>query len=161
MVLQLKVIENLLEHRSRLATLVKADHKQLKDSGDRLHWKSLPGIDIISQNYAPCQWVEEHWHLRLIYAFGCGWTAHDYDKLRKATLPLTLSRPGGTLCLPHLNPSISSQRLGVWNYCFVTFLSMYFPFRKVQLHQSALMYVATATMQLFAFILKTRIAIVF
>ena len=33
---------------------------------------------------------------------------------------------------PHLKHSISSKLLGVWSYCFVTFLSMYFPFRKVQ-----------------------------
>ena len=62
---------------------------------------------------------------------------------------------------PHLNHSISSKRLGVWSYCFVNFLSMHFPFRKVQLHQSALMYVAMATMQLFGLFLKTRISIVF
>ena len=74
---------------------------------------------------------------------------------------LTLSRPEGTLCPPHQNHSISSKRLRVWSYCFVTFLSMYFPFRKVQLHQSALMYVAMATMQLFGLFLKTRISNVF
>ena len=62
---------------------------------------------------------------------------------------------------PHLNHSISPKRLGVWSYCFVTFLSMYFPLRKVQFHQSALMYVAMATMHLFGLFLKTRIAIVF
>ena len=43
----------------------------------------------------------------------------------------------------------------------MTFLSMYFLLRKVQFHQSALMYVAMATMQLFGLILKTQIAIVF
>ena len=43
----------------------------------------------------------------------------------------------------------------------MTFLSMYFPLRKVQFHQSALRYVAMATMQLFGLFLKTRIAIVF
>ena len=62
---------------------------------------------------------------------------------------------------PHLNHSISSKRLGVWSYCFRTFLSMYFPFRQVHFHQSGLMYVAMATMQLFGLFLKTRIAIVF
>ena len=31
---------------------------------------------------------------------------------------------------PHRNHSISSKRLGVWSYCFVTFFSMYFLFRK-------------------------------
>ena len=62
---------------------------------------------------------------------------------------------------PHQNHSISSKRLRVWSYCFVTFLSMYFPLRKVQFHQSALMYVAMATIQLFGLILKTQIAIVF
>ena len=61
---------------------------------------------------------------------------------------------------PHLNHSISSKRLGVWSYCFVTFY-MYIPFRKVQFHQSALMYVAMATMQLFGLFLYTRILIVF
>ena len=82
---------------------------------------------------------------------------------------------------PYLNHSISSKRLGVSSYYFVTFLSMYFPSRKVQCHQSALMYVATAsisprlfgqctlnkslqftmaTMQLFGLFWKTRIAIV-
>ena len=48
---------------------------------------------------------------------------------------LTLSRPGEHFMPPHLNHSISSKRLGVWSYCFVTFLSMYFTFRKVQFHQ--------------------------
>ena len=62
---------------------------------------------------------------------------------------------------PHLNHSISSKRLGVWSSCFVTFLSLYFPLRKVQLHQSALMFVAIATMQLFGLFLKTQIAIAF
>ena len=62
---------------------------------------------------------------------------------------------------PHQTHSISSKRLGVWSYCFVTFLSMYFPFRKVQFHRSALMYVAMATIKLFGLFLKTRIAIVF
>ena len=57
--------------------------------------------------------------------------------------------------------SISSKRLGVWSYCFVTFLSMYLPLRKVQFHQSAFIYVAMATIQLFHLILKTRISIVF
>ena len=68
---------------------------------------------------------------------------------------------GPTLCPPHQNHSISSKRLGVWIYCVVTFLSMYFPFRKVHFHQSALMYVAMATIQLFSLILKTRISIIF
>ena len=68
----------------------------------------------------------------------------------------------GALCAhPHLNHSISSQRLGVWSYCFLTFLSMYFPLRKVQFHQSALTYVAMATIQLFGLILKIRRCIVF
>ena len=39
--------------------------------------------------------------------------------------------------------------------------SMYFPLRKVQLYQSALLYVAMATIQLFSLTLKTRISIVF
>ena len=43
----------------------------------------------------------------------------------------------------------------------MTFLSMHFPLRKVQFHQSARMYVAMATMQLFGLFLKIRIAIVF
>ena len=43
----------------------------------------------------------------------------------------------------------------------MTFLSMHFPFRKVQFHQSALMYVALATMELFGLFLKTRISNVF
>ena len=43
----------------------------------------------------------------------------------------------------------------------MTFLSTYFPLRKVQFHQSALMYVAMATMQVFGLFLKARIAIVF
>ena len=43
----------------------------------------------------------------------------------------------------------------------MTFLSMYFPFRKVQLHQSVLMYVAMEpVMQLFGLILKTLTSIV-
>ena len=43
----------------------------------------------------------------------------------------------------------------------MTFLSGKFPFRKFQFHQSALMYVAMATIQIFGLILKTRISIVF
>ena len=43
----------------------------------------------------------------------------------------------------------------------MTFLSMYFPLRKVQFHQSALMHVAMATMQLYGLFLKTRVTIVF
>ena len=68
---------------------------------------------------------------------------------------------GGHFVPPHLNHSISSKRLGVWSYCFVTFLYMYFPLRKVQFHQSALMYVSMAIMQLFGLIWKTRISIIF
>ena len=41
------------------------------------------------------------------------------------------------------------------------FSSMYFPLRKVQFYQSALMHVAMATMQLFGLFFKTEIAIVF
>ena len=69
---------------------------------------------------------------------------------------LTLSRPGGHFVPPHLNHSISSKRLGVWSYGFVNFRFMYFPFRKVQFHQSALMYVAMATMQFFGLFLKVE-----
>ena len=76
-------------------------------------------------------------------------------------LVLTLSRPGGTLCPPYQNHRISSKRLGVWSSCFMNFLSGNFPFRKVQFHQPALMYVAMATIQLFSIILKTQISVVF
>ena len=62
---------------------------------------------------------------------------------------------------PHQNHSISSKQLWVWSYCFVTFLFMHFPFRKVQFHQSAVMYLAMATMQLFGLFLKTQISNVF
>ena len=74
---------------------------------------------------------------------------------------LTLSQPGATLCPPYQNHRISSKRFGVWSCCFTTFLSDKFPFRKFQFHQSALLYVAMATIQLFSIILKTRISIVF
>ena len=74
---------------------------------------------------------------------------------------LTLSRPGGHFVPPHLYHSISPKRLGVWSYCLANFLSMYIPFRKVQFHQSALMYVAMATMQFFGLFLKTQISIVY
>ena len=67
----------------------------------------------------------------------------------------------GHIVPPHQNHSTSSKQLVVWIYCFVTFLSMYFPFRKVQFHQSALKYVAMATIQLFGLISKTRMSIVF
>ena len=63
--------------------------------------------------------------------------------------------------LTHLNHSISSKWLRVWSYCFVTFLSRYFPFRKFQSHHFALMYVAIAAIQLFSLILNTRISNVF
>ena len=43
----------------------------------------------------------------------------------------------------------------------MTFLSLHFPLRKVQFHQSALMYVAMAATLLFGLFLKTRISIVF
>ena len=62
---------------------------------------------------------------------------------------------------PYLNHSISSKRLGVWSDCFVAFISLYFSLRKVQFHQSALLYVAMATMHLCSLFLKTQIAIVF
>ena len=68
---------------------------------------------------------------------------------------------GSTLCPPHLYHSISPKRLGVWSYCLVNFLPMYIPFRKVQFHQSALMYVAMATIQFFGLFLKTQISIIF
>ena len=62
---------------------------------------------------------------------------------------------------PHQTHSISSKQLGVWSSCCMTFLSMKFPLRRVQFHQSALMYVAMATIQLFGLILRTQISIVF
>ena len=62
---------------------------------------------------------------------------------------------------PHINHSISSKRLGVWSYGFVNFRFIYFPFRKVQFHQSARMQVALATMQLIGLFLKTQITFVF
>ena len=71
------------------------------------------------------------------------------------TQNLTFSRKwGGHFVRPHLNHSISSKRLGVWSYCYVTFLSMYFPFRKVQFHHLAFVYVAMATMQLLPYFPK-------
>ena len=47
----------------------------------------------------------------------------------------------------------------MWSYCLVNFISMHIPFRKIQFHQAALMYVAMATMQLSAYfwILKSRL----
>ena len=71
-----------------------------------------------------------------------------------------LTYPGqvGTLCPPHQNHSISSKWLGAWNYLFGTFLSLYIPYRKVQFHQPALMYVAMATFQLFGLFLKIQIS---
>ena len=75
---------------------------------------------------------------------------------------LTWPYPGqGALCTPHLNHSISSKRLGFWSYGLVNFRFMYCRFGKVQFHQSALIYVAMATIQLFGLFLKTWIAIVF
>ena len=43
----------------------------------------------------------------------------------------------------------------------MSFLSMYFPSRKDQFHQSALIYVAMATMQLFGLFLENQITIAF
>ena len=43
----------------------------------------------------------------------------------------------------------------------MNFLSMNFPFRKVQFHQSAFLYVAMATIQFFGLFLKTQISIAF
>ena len=43
----------------------------------------------------------------------------------------------------------------------VKFLSIYIPLRKVQIHQSALMYVAMATMQLFGLFLKLKTRLFF
>ena len=60
----------------------------------------------------------------------------------------------GYIVPPPLNRSISSKRLGVRSFCFVTFLSWNFPFRKVQFHQSAIMYVFMATIQLYGLTLK-------
>ena len=67
----------------------------------------------------------------------------------------------GHIVPPHKSHSISSKWLEVWSYYFVTFLSMHFPFRKVQFHQSAVIYVAMATMQLFGLFWKIQITIVF
>ena len=83
------------------------------------------------------------------------------SKLFLRTVFNPIQARGGTLCPPHLYHSISSKRLGVWSYCFVTFLSMRFPFRKVQFHQSAFISVAMATMQLFGLLLKTQISNIF
>ena len=64
-----------------------------------------------------------------------------------------------------VSPSPKSQHIfkTAWSLelLLYDFLSIYFPFRKVRFHQSALMYVATATIQLFGLFLKTRFAIVF
>ena len=49
--------------------------------------------------------------------------------LRKRKWKLSLSRPGGTLCPLYQNQRISSKRLGVWSFCFMTFLSGKLPFR--------------------------------
>ena len=76
------------------------------------------------------------------------------------TYVLTLSRPGAH-CSPFQNHRMSSKRLEVWTSCFMTFLSGNFPFRKFQFYQSALMYVAMATIQLFGPISKIQISIVF
>ena len=75
---------------------------------------------------------------------------------------LTLSRPGGTLCPPspisqHILKTAWSLELLLCDF----YIYLYIPFRKVQFHQSALMYVAMATKPLFGLFLKTRIAIVF
>ena len=79
-----------------------------------------------------------------------------------ARIVLTPSRPGGALfaLLTTITADLQNGlQFGV--YCFVTFLSMSFPFRKVQFHQPAVMQVAMATMQLSGLILKTGISIVF
>ena len=102
------------------------------------------------------------WTISDILATPCpiGWLEIDLCKTTSIFVTCCLFNPiQGTLCPLRQNRSISSKRLGVWSYCFVTFLSMYFPFRKVQFHQSALMYVAMATIQLFGLILITRISI--
>ena len=72
-----------------------------------------------------------------------------------------ISRPGGHIVPLYQNHRISSKRLGVWSFCFMTYLCDKFPFRKFQFHQSALMYVPMATIQLFSIIFKTQISIVF
>ena len=93
----------------------------------------------------------------------CEFDSQFTGSFQTVVMALTLSKRGGggTFCPPHLYHSISSKRLEVWSYCLVKFLSMYIPFRKVQFHQSALMYVTMATMQLFGLFLKTQISIVF
>ena len=63
----------------------------------------------------------------------------------------------GHIVHPYQNYRPSSKQLGVWSFCFMTFLSGNIPFRKFQFHQSALM----VTIQLFSIIFKTRISIVF
>ena len=94
-----------------------------------------------------------------------GFPTQQEQKLTQAIDTVHLLNPiqarGGTLCPPHLYHSISPKRLGVWSYCLVNFLSMYIPLRKVQFHQSALMYVAMATKQFFGLFLKTQISIIF
>ena len=76
-------------------------------------------------------------------------------------LALHLTTSTGGLCAPSPMSQHIFKRLEVWSYCFVPFFYMYFSLRKVQFHQSALMYVATTTIELFGLILKTRISIVF
>ena len=79
------------------------------------------------------------------------------------TLQNTLSSPypdpRGTLCpltkiTAYLQNDLEFGVTSLWLF------SRYFPFRKVQFHQSALTYVAMATIQLFGLFLKTWIAIV-
>ena len=78
-----------------------------------------------------------------------------------ANTNLTLSRHVGNI-LPHTHfaPLPKSQNVfkTPWS---VNFLLHDFPSRKLQFHQSDLMYVAMATMQLFSKISKTRISVVF
>ena len=68
---------------------------------------------------------------------------------------------GGAHCAPYQNHSTVSKRLGVLSYCFVTFISMYFPFRKVQFHQTASCMLPWQPFNFFGIILKTLISIIF
>ena len=74
---------------------------------------------------------------------------------------LTLSRPGERLGPPWTISQHIFKMAWSLEFLFGEFSFYVYFFQKVQLHQSALMYVAMATMQLFGLFLNTRISIVF
>ena len=82
-------------------------------------------------------------------------------KKRLAWIGLILSRPRGHIVPPHLNHSITSKRLWVRSYCFVTLLSRFLSIQTISVPPTSPQVCCHVNHTTFWPILKTRISIVF